>query len=741
MKKLPILILAGIAVFGNGAIAAEGGANAKPVDYANLLLGTDIFPYPELAGHNSLDPDFGLFANEIVGPRMPDGMVSPSPLTSFRGVTAHARGAGYCHSDKYIIGFSQLNTEYNSYMNPVIMPVVGRLYTVSGDADGSEGYRVEKDSSSEIAKPYYYAVKLKNGVKAEITATKHVGIYRYTFPKSFQSKILLDLGATHRHSKITDAWVRVVDNTTVEGYQKLRLIQCFNYYGENVYFVAKFDKPFRCFALWKDKRIFQTDSGFKYVEKSGGVSRLGMFADYCTSEGEQIQVKIAISPVSIEDARAKLEAEAPSWNFEAIAEKGKEVWNNMFSKIQVEGGTDAQKALFYTSMLRCAKFANVENISMLSTMNYQVLFLLDPESIAEKIRDIVKTKYVRRGFFGNGFVPYSLSFYRRGVKDVDLKAIYELYFKMVNDPKYERYAEFIKYGYLPYIHRENGIYEMNDDCANRTLGYAYEFYCLAEMAKEIGRPQSEIDFLLKHSKNYKNLLDPETGFIRAKTADGKWLEPFDPAESSLRSPYNEGNSWQYTYMILHDIPELIKITGGNEAFVAKLDKIFTTPNHNAICDVSGMIGCYTHGNGNDRFIPYLYVEAGAPYKTQKMVRYIMDTMYKNAPGALPNNDDYGNLSGWYVMSAMGLYPPINAAAADDFVLGSPLFKKITLRLPEYIYGGNTFTIECENYAPENIYVEWVELDGKRLDNFKMPIDALRTGKKLVFKMSPKPVIK
>ncbi len=227
----------------------------------------------------------------------------------------------------------------------------------------------------------------------------------------------------------------------------------------------------------------------------------------------------------------------------------------------------------------------------------------------------------------------------------------------------------------------------------------------------------------------------------AQTRSGKWLEPFDPADSSLRSPYNEGNAWQYTYMILHDIPELIKIAGGNEAFVAKLDKLFTTPNHNAICDVSGMIGCYTHGNGNDRFIPYLYVEAGVPHKTQKMVRHIMDTMYKNAPGALPNNDDYGNLSGWYVMSAMGLYPPINAAAADEFILGSPIFKKITLKLPEYIYDGNTFTIECKNYAPENVYVEWVELDGKRLDNFKMPIDALRTGKKLVFKMSPTPVIK
>lgn len=735
--KLFVLALAASASFLADANTTQN-TTAQPTQYTNLLLGTDIFPYPELAGLNSLDPDFGLYANEIVGPRMPDGIVSPSPLTSFRGITFHARGAGYCHSDKYIIGFSHLNTEYNSYMNPIIMPVVGRLYTVSGDADDSAGYRAEKDSSSEIAKPHYYAVKLKNGVKAEITTTKHVGFHRYTFPKSFKSKILLDLGATHKHSKIADAWIRVADKNTVEGYQKLKLFQTFNFYGSDVYFVAKFDKPFRCFALWNDRRVYQTDSGIGYLKKSEAETKLGVYTDYVTEENEQIQVKVAISTVSIEDARAKLEAEAPNWDFDSTAQKCKNAWNDMLSKIQVEGGTDAQKTLFYTSMLRCAKFASVETISMLSTMNYQVLFLIDPQSVAEKIDGIVKSGYVRRGFFGNGFVPYSLSFYRRGAKGINLEKIYNQYFKLVNDPDYERYAEFIDRGYLAYIPRKDGKNKMNDDCANRTLGYAYEFYCLAEMAKEIGRPQSEIDFLVKHSKNYKNLLDPETGFVRAKTADGKWLEPFDPAESSLRSPYNEGNAWQYTYMILHDIPELIKITGGNEAFVAKLDKLFATPNHNAICDVSGMIGCYTHGNGNDRFIPYLYVEAGAPHKTQKMVRHIMDTMYKNDVGSLPNNDDYGNLSGWYVMSAMGLYPPVNAAAADEFILGSPLFKKITLKLPQYIYGGNTFTIECQNYAPENIYVESVELDGKKLENFKMPISALKTGKKLVFKMSPTP---
>lgn len=213
--KLFVLALAASASFLADANTTQN-TTTQPTQYTNLLLGTDIFPYPELAGLNSLDPDFGLYANEIVGPRMPDGIVSPSPLTSFRGITFHARGAGYCHSDKYIIGFSHLNTEYNSYMNPIIMPVVGRLYTVSGDADDSAGYRAEKDSSSEIAKPHYYAVKLKNGVKAEITTTKHVGFHRYTFPKSFKSKILLDLGATHKHSKIADAWIRVADKNTVE---------------------------------------------------------------------------------------------------------------------------------------------------------------------------------------------------------------------------------------------------------------------------------------------------------------------------------------------------------------------------------------------------------------------------------------------------------------------------------------------------------------------------------------------
>lgn len=732
-----------------GCVSAEKKQKQTPLaDEANLLLGTDIFPCPEYSGNNSLDPDYGLYANEIVGPRMPSGMVSPSPVTSFRGVASHSRGSGYRHGDKYIIGFSQLNIEYNAYANPIVMPVVGQLDTFSGDdTNSASGYRVEKDSASEVAKPYYYTVKLKNSVRAEITATDHVGVHRYTFPKAHSSKILIDLGAAHKFTSIPEAWLEIVGNDKIEGYQKLKTF--FNFYGNDIYFVAKFSRPFRYWGIWKDnnqnhRRIMKINPYIGRVQSKGNVKKqgLGAFVDYATDENEQIEVKIAVSNKSIEDARKKLEDETKGKNFDDIKVACENEWNKYFSKIQVEGGTQAQRTMFYTSVLRCSNFASVEDIAMLYTMNYQVLFLMEPKMVVDKIDDIVKSGYVRRGFFGNGFIPAVLSFYRRGATTIDIKSIYNKYYGLVSDPNYERYAEFIKYGYLPYIHRENGRYEMNEDCSNRTLGYSYEFYCLAELAKELGdRPQSETDFLLKHSKNYKNLFDPKTGFLRAKTADGKWVEPFNPTTATLRSPYNEGNSWQYSYMVLHDIPELVKMMGGKDAFVKRLDEFFKAPYTAAIGDVSGMIGCYTHGNGNDRFIPYLYAEVGVPHKTQEMVRFIMDTMYRNEPGALPNNDDYGNISGWYVMSAMGLYPPINFAAGDEFILGSPLFKKITLKLPEYIYGGNTFTIECENYAPENIYVESVWLDGRKLENFKMPISALKTGKKLVFKMSKTPVIK
>ena len=711
-------------------------------DYVDFLIGSDMFHDPQYSGNNSLDPDFGLYANEIVGPRTPDGVVSPSPVSSFKGVTFHARGSGYCNSDKYIMGFPHINTEYNSYANLLLMPIVGTLYTDSGDKDNTIGYRALKDPQSEIAKAYYYSVKFKDsGIKTEITSTKHVGIHRYTFPKARSAKILLDLGITHKFSKLKDANLTFKGSDTIEGWQEITVFPSFKFYPPKVYFVVKFDKPIKFHGIWDEHSIYahdKTPSAKKRKPNGTNIpKKLGAFVDYMTEENEQIQVKLAVSFKSIEDAYNNLE-EAKGWDFEAHKENCRKKWNDYLSRIEVEGGTREQKRLFYTSMARCSNFASVEIISMLSTMNYQVLFLLEPKSITEKICNIVETGYVRRGFFGNGFIPYSLSFFKRGAKEIDLNAIYNKYFKLLNDPNYERYAEYIKNGYLHSIKRPDGSYKMNDDCANRTLGYAYEFYCLSEMGKLLQKPTEEIDFLKKHSYGYKNVFDKTTGFVRGKDADGKWLEPFDPTEATIRNPYNEGNAWQYTFMIFHDIPWLIDSLGGKKAFVAKLDEMFSTPYHSIRQDISGMIGNYTHGNGNDRYVPYLYIEADAAWKTQEMTRKILDVMYKDIPGGLTNNDDYGNMSGWYVMSAMGIYPPINPALCDNFLLTSPLFKKITIRLPEYIYGGNIFTIECENYAPENIYIDSVELDGKPLRDFKMPVDALKNAKRLVFKMSKHP---
>ncbi len=706
-------------------------------DYANLLIGTDMFHAPKYNGNNSLDPDFGLYANEIVGPRMPNGPVSPSPLTSFQGITYHARGSGYCHSDKYIMGFSQINTEYNSFCCPIVMPIVGKLYTDSGDTGNVKGYRAKKDSESEIAKPYYYTVKLKDsGVKVEITCSENVGVYRFTFPKSRSSKILIDAGTTHRFSYVKDADIKIVNNDTIEGFQDLFIRPNFRFYGTKLYFVAKFDREILNNGTWFGEKIYSQDSARRLNAKYTPKTKIGAFMDFMTEENEQVNMKIAISFESIEDAYKKLQEQTPDWNFDATKQKAKDAWNAYLSRIEVEGGTQAQKTLFYTSMVRSANFSSVETIAMLSTMNYQVLFLTSPDKVVEKIDGIVKSGYVRRGFFGNGMISNSLAFYRRGAK-IDLASIFNTYYKLLTDPKYERYAEYMKLGYLPFVERNTGVYKMNEDCANRTLGYAYEYYCLAEMAKILG-DNEKADFLMKYSHGWKNVFDPVTKFVRGKTADGKWLEPFDPNVATLRSPYNEGNAWHYSFMVFHDIPELTKLMGGRKAFIAKLDEMFKAPYKSVFRDVSGMIGAYTHGNGNDRYIPYLYTELGCPWKTQKMVRFILDTLYKPIAGGLTNNDDYANMSGWYVMSAMGMYPPINIAASDNFVLAAPIFKKITIRLPELIYGGNTFTIECENYDEKNIYATSVELDGKPLENFKLPMDALKKNKRLVFKMSSIP---
>ncbi|QGY47793.1 hypothetical protein GM418_30280 [Maribellus comscasis] len=706
-------------------------SNLSPADYVNFLIGTDVFEDAKYNGNNPVHPDSAMYGNEIPGPKMPDGIINPSPVTSFKGVFYHSRGAGYCYSDESIMGFTNLPTEYNFYNNLLLMPTVGRLYTRPGELSSpKDGYRSRKNFENEIAKPYYYSVVLKDyDIKAELTTTNHVALHSYTFPKSDSSKILLDLGICHKNSRIISSLAQIRDNNTITGKQIIEANKShlFQYYGEEIFFAIKFSRKFEDYGMWDnfENKIY---NGRENIEGK----QVGVFVDYKTDDKEKIFVKVSISLISIEDALKNIESELPSWSFDQIKNQCKVAWNDILSRIEIEGGNKSQRTLFYTSLARSLN----TGVFMGWFDNYEILFLLQPERVVNRANsNDWSTLY--RGFIGFEQFPAVLSYYLRGAKDIDIKTIYDAYYKRMTNPEVERYGDFFRYGYIPYNYRtDEQSTTMEDDCVNRTLGYAYAFNCLSYMAEELGEKQ-EAKYLKKFSDNYKNIFDKKTGFMRAKLRDGSWLEPFDPTQSYLREIYKEGNAWQYTWMVPHDIPGLINLMGGKYAFANKLDELFTTPYKYVHRNTSGMIGNYTHGNGIDRYIPYLYSEAGFPSKTQKMVRTILDTLYRATPGGLTNNDDYGKMSAWYVYSAMGFLPPLDATS-ENYILGAPLFKKITIHFSDYIYNNNTFTIECENYSPENIYAKSVKLDGKTLNNFKLPFDAFINGQRLVFQMSHVP---
>ena len=703
----------------------------SPADCVNFLIGTDVFDDVKYNGNNPTHPDTANYGNDIPGPKIPYGLVNPSPVSSFYGIHGHSRGAGYCYSDESIMGFSNLTTEYNFYTNLLLMPTVGKLYTRPGELNSpKDGYRSRKSFENEIAKPYYYSVVLKDySIKAEMTTTNHVALHSYTFPKSDSSKILLDLGVCAKNSRIISSSAQINDSNTITGKQIIdaNKSDLFQYYGEEIFFAIKFSRKFENYGMWDniENNIYNARDNIEGKQ-------VGVFVDYKTDDKEKIFVKVSISLISIEDALKNIESELPGWSFDQIKNQCKVAWNNILSRIEIEGGNKSQRTLFYTSLARCLN----TGVFMGWFDNYEILFLLQPERVVNKANsNDWSTLYP--GFIGYEQFPLILSYYRRGAKDIDIKTIYDAYYKRMTNPKVERYGDFFKYGYIPYNDKADEQSTTKEtDCVNRTLGYAYAFNCLSYMAEELGEKQ-EAKYLKKFSDNYKNVFDKKTGFMRAKLRDGSWLEPFDPTKTYHHEEYREGNAWQYTWMVPHDIPGLINLMGGKYAFANKLDELFTTPYKHAMWDVSGMIGNYTHGNGTDRYVPYLYSEAGFPSKTQKIVRTILDTLYRATPGGLTNNDDYGKMSAWYVYSAMGFLPPLDATS-ENYILGAPLFKKITIHFPNYIYNNNTFTIECENYSPDNIYAKSVKLDGKILNNSKLPFDAFINGSKLVFEMSHVP---
>ena len=699
----------------------------QPVDYVNPLIGTAPFEDTEYLGNNPPKGEELYCGSVVPGAVAPDGTVKLSPDTGFDGIF-HVRGSSYRYTDSSIMGFSHTHHEYNRYANVLFMPTVGAVQTEPGsreDPDG--GYRSRKDVEREQASAGYYTVFLGDyGIKVELTATKNVGFHRYTFPRSERAHILIDLASSARSTAVIDAHVQIPDNGHITGWQRCKT-------GFTVFFCAEFSRPFSSFGTWKDGAIHagpSTESGH----------RIGAFVDYATSAQEVILAKVGISFVDAETARKNLADEVPAWDFDRIHGQTKEGWNEILKRVTVEGGTDSDRANFYTSLYRA-----MASDKFLSWPNGGALyFIVRPEVAAERLA-CTTWKTSRGGFWGPGNASWVAGAYSRGFHGFDVEAAYDSLRRSATEPAvgWERLADYRRFGYIPTEEATNEG-QLDDhvaggrpDVVNRTLGYAYDDYCIAQLAEVLGK-QADYEYFMSQSGNYRLLFDRKTGFMRGRRPSGSWAEPFDPTSPSAQRYYREGTAWHYLWLVPHDVEGLINLLGGTDAFVEKLDEFFSTPYNpeSPMRDITGVIGQYVHGNETDRQVPYYYNYAGAPWRSQQIIRKIMSVLHKPVPGGLCGMDDNGYLTGWYVFSALGFYPV--EPSRGFYVIGSPVFNKATLRVRGSDGNHDEFVIEAHNASPENIYIQSATLNEKTLNSPYFHHMDMIPGGRLAFEMGPTP---
>ncbi len=730
----------------------------NPASLVNPFLGTDYH------GHT------------FPGAALPGGMVQLGPDTDIKGWDWCS---GYHYSDSSVMGFSHLHRSgmgAGDWGDILLMPTTGPLKIVPGSKENpDEGYRSRFSHLDEWASPGYYAVKLKDyGIKAELTVSERAGFHKYTFPKSDVAHILIDMGHGIG-SRCTGAEVKIISDTEIAGHRStMGFVK-----GKDVYFFARFSKPFHSFGTWNGKDI---KAGSK--EDSGIQS--GAYVDYTTSENETVEVKVGISYTSIEQAKLNLDTEITDWNFDQVKENAVKAWNKDLSKIEVQAnkadGEDYNKhklITFYTalyhSLLFPATFSDVDgkymgldkqvhtakgftyrsDFSLWDTFRAEMplLTLVNPVRSNDAINTMI-AQYEQGGWmptpqqFGNSYtndmigdhpVVVILDALKKGIKNFDAEKAYEAVKKnaMESPPSDHRsrgrigLADYLKYGYVPYDKVRESV--------SRTLEYAYNDWCVAQLAKVLGKT-ADYEMFMKRAANYKNIIDTSTGFARPKNSNGEWLTPFDPkfiGQGNNRH-YTEANAWQYTWFVPHDVQGLINLEGGRENFVKKLDSLFTTSSdiHSTVSDVTGLIGQYAHGNEPSHHTLYLYNYAGAPWKTQSQARNVMDSLYHSGPAGLCGNEDMGQMSAWYVLSAMGFYPV--APGQNVYSIGSPEFSKVIIHLDKTYNNGKQFVIEARNNSKANKYIQSATLNGKPLNKPWFDHADIKSGGTLIFIMGLQP---
>ncbi|MGH9882065.1 MAG: GH92 family glycosyl hydrolase, partial [Pyrinomonadaceae bacterium] len=698
-----------------------------------------------------IDPFIGTAAtgHTFPGATLPFSMVQLSPDTRLSGWNG---SSGYHYSDNTIYGFSHTHlsgTGIPDYGDILLMPGVGEVYlNALNGGQTDKGYASRFSHQNETAHAGYYSVKLDDGnIFVELTTTKRAGLHRYTFPATDAANIIIDL--THR-DKVTDSGLRVTEGNSVVGWRKSEA------WAKNqvVYFAAEFSRPFTSWGIAHDDQV---RPGLREVRGNN----VKVFFTFDASAGVPVMVKVGLSAVSIDGAKKNLAAELNHWNFEKVKADASREWNAELSKIEVTGGTDKQLKNFYTAiyhaMIAPNLFTDVDGQYLGRDYkihkadgfeNYTVFSLWDTFRAAHPLYTIIDQKRTL------DFIRTFLSQYEQGgrlpvwelaANETDTMIGYHAV-SVITDAAakgidgfdreqafaaMKHSAELKHFGLDAYTSHGFMNLEEERESVSKTLEYAYDDWCIAQMSRMLGR-NDDYNRYIARAQFYKNVFDTESGFMRPRT-NAKWLVPFDPREVTLS--FTEANSWQYSFFVPQDISGLIELLGGKEKFARKLDQMFaaeskTTGREQA--DITGLIGQYAHGNEPSHHMAYLYNYVGQPWKTQARVRQVMDTFYKPEPDGLIGNEDCGQLSAWYVLSAAGFYPVTPGSTL--YAIGSPLFPEVRFNLEN----GKAFLIKARSVSDNNIYIQSATLNGKEYRKSYLTHADIVAGGELVFEMGARP---
>lgn len=773
-------------------IISQHWQRTKNTAFSLFASGAMMLTIPVVSANTQyVDPFIGTGGDghTFPGAVVPFGMVQLSPDTDsvFRGIDPqpeiYKRCAGYHYDDTTIVGFSHTHfsgTGHSDLGDLLMMPITGEVKLDAGTAKNPDaGYRSRFSHQNESAKPGYYQVLLEDyKINAELTATTRVGMHKYTFKEHDKGSVLLDLthGIYNFKNKVIWSDVRVINNRTILAYRAT------NGWANNrqMYFAIEFSKPFKdielinldnsryrcngCLSQSSSKKP-STIVNYKIPEAAG--KALKVVADFDNLKGNPLLVKVGISAVSKSNALENLNSEIPHWNFDKVVKQADDVWHKSLDKFEIEGSL-SQKRQFYTSVYHALQAPSVYQdvngqyrgvdgeIHQAKDHTHYTLFSLwdtyralhplltyvAPDKVSDMIASMLdhyQQSYDKMlpiwSFHGHetwtmiGYHAVSViaDAYLKGVRDFDVALAKEAILATANHPHYDAIPEYKHYGYVPL--------DVLPESTSITLEYAYDDYAIGQFLTALGDNELAAEYY-ERATYYQNVFDPSVKFMRGRMKDGSWNPDFDPQEAKYMGAFTEGNSYQYSFYVPQDVHGLINLKGGDKAFIARLDELFETElayekikEHE---DIAGLIGQYAHGNEPSHHIAYLYNYAGEPWRTQARIRQIMDTLSSDKPDGLAGNDDVGQMSAWYIFSAMGFYP---VAPGDlSYALGAPQLPKITLQLANK----KQFTVLAKNLSADNKFVSQVSLNGKPLNRSYITHDDIISGGSLEFIMSAKP---